>query len=463
MFLTAGTLGAVLLACALQVFGQLQSAPSPQSSAGHGALLRIDGPIGPATSAYLEHAGRQAVEEGASVLVLQIDTPGGLDSATRDIVRWILASPIPVIGYVSPEGARAASAGTYIMYATHVAVMAPATHLGSATPVPISGPAPSLPKPGIGGKDSDETADDGSGSAGGPEPDAMQKKVINDAVAYIRGLAERRGRNVEWAELAVREGANLTASDALEKNVIDLVAPTLQDLLAEISGREVETSAGKRVLVTAGLTVREIEPDWRMKLLAALASPTIAYILLLAGMYGLLLEGYNPGAMLPGVVGAICLLLGLFALQMLPVNYVGLALMILGIALLIGEMMVPSFGVLGFGGIAAFVLGSVMLMDSDVPGYAVNVGVIGGIAAFASVLMGLTIYMAVRSHKKPVVTGEVRQVGQIVQISSFESGKGQARLGGEIWNVRCSSSLSPGDRARVTEVQGLTLMVEPIE
>jgi membrane-bound serine protease (ClpP class) len=290
----------------------------------------------------------------------------------------------------------------------------------------------------------------------------MQKKILNDAVAYIRGLAEQRGRNADWAEQAVREGVNLTASEALAQNVIDLVAADVPALLAALDGRSVRTSAGELRLETAGLVVREIEPDWRFRLLSVLASPTIAYVLLLVGVYGLLLEGYNPGAILPGVVGAISLLFALFALQVLPVNYVGLALMALGLALLVTEALVPSFGVLGFGGIVAFVFGSVLLMDTDVPGYGVNLGLIAGLAIGASLLMALTLYLLARSRRQPVVTGDALQIGQTVVVRSFADGQGVARLGGEIWRIRSSAALTPGSRARVVAIDGLVLQVEPL-
>lgn len=434
------------------------AAPETPVAAPEAAVITLEGAIGPASSAYFEKALAQATARGARLVVLRIDTPGGLDGAMRDIIKDILASPIPVVGFVGPGGARAASAGTFILYATHVAAMAPATNLGSATPVPIGGGMPTPARPG-----KPETAEPGEDPPAEPAAgDAMQKKILNDAVAYIRGLAEQRGRNADWAEQAVREGVNLTASEALAQNVIDLVAADVPALLAALDGRSVRTSAGELRLETAGLVVREIEPDWRFRLLSVLASPTIAYVLLLVGVYGLLLEGYNPGAILPGVVGAISLLFALFALQVLPVNYVGLALMALGLALLVTEALVPSFGVLGFGGIVAFVFGSVLLMDTDVPGYGVNLGLIAGLAIGASLLMALTLYLLARSRRQPVVTGDALQIGQTVVVSSFAGGQGIARLGGEIWRIRSSAALAPGSRARVVAIDGLVLQVEPL-
>ena len=425
---------------------------------GFAAVLGIDGPIGPAVSAYVEKAHARAVEDGARVVVLEIDTPGGLDQAMRDIVQTVLQSPVPVIGYGSPSGARAASAGTYILMATHVAAMSPATNLGAATPVPIGGSAPKPPaaKPA-------ERGDADAGEAESPDAatadTAMRRKVVNDAVAYIRGLAQQRGRNADWAERAVREGVSLSADEALAENVIDLTAGDLAQLLTEADGRTVTLAAGEVTLATSGLTVRRYEPDWRDELLAVITNPTIAYMLLLVGIYGLLLEGYSPGAILPGVVGAISLLLALFALQVLPINYVGLGLLVLGVVLMVSEAFVPSFGVLGLGGAAAFVFGSVMLLDTDVPGYGINVGVIAGMAISAIGLTALTVVLFWRSRRAGVVTGDSVLVGQQVRVGD----DGWAELNGEQWQVRSSAALSPGQRARVVGVDGLKLRVEPMD
>jgi membrane-bound serine protease (ClpP class) len=427
------------------------------------AMIEIQGAIGPATSGYFEKAHRQAVDSGASLIVLQMDTPGGLDTAMRDIIKLILNSPIPVACIVAPGGARAASAGTYILYACHVAAMAPATNLGAATPVPIGGSFP-----GMGKEDKDKKPEDGKAGESKPAEesppegdDAMARKVINDAVAYIRSLAEKRGRNADWAEKAVREGASLSAEKALEAKVIDLMANDVADLLKKIDGRKVATPAGEIVLKSAALAVQKIEPDWRMKFLSIITNPTVAYVLMLIGIYGLLLEGYHPGAIVPGVVGAICLLLAMFAFQVLPVNYVGLALIILGVVLMIAEALVPSFGAMGFGGIAAFIIGSIMLMDIDVPGYGVNRGLIFGIAAGASGILALTLYLLWRSRKAPVVTGDRTLVGHTVEIMEAIESEGWAWVAGERWRVRTRIPLKTGDKPRVVAMDGLTLIVEP--
>jgi len=444
-----------LLLCAAVVLSAAAGDAVVPPPAGHAALIELDGPIGPAVSGYFDKARREAIDSGAALILLRIDTPGGLDGAMRDIIKGILASPVPVVAWVAPDGARAASAGVYLMYAAHVAAMAPATNLGAATPVPIGGSAPAEPVP------KKKDAADKDAEAEAPPGDAMQHKLVNDAVAYLRSLAAARGRNGDWAERAVREGASLPAQEALKLKVIDLVARDRDDLLRQLDGRQVTTASGTVRLQTAGMSVETIAPGWRFAFLAILTNPTIAYLLMLAGIYGLLLEGYHPGAILPGVVGAICLLLALFAFQLLPVNYVGLALILLGVGLMIGEALAPSFGALGLGGVIAFVFGSVLLMDIDVPGYAINRGIIGGIALGAAALLGLTLLLVHRARRAPLSTGDALTLGQSVVILEFDNGSGWARLGGERWRVVSSSTLRPGQRARVRRVDGLTLTVEP--
>jgi membrane-bound serine protease (ClpP class) len=419
------------------------------------ALLEITGPIGPASSGYFERARRQAVADGAQLIVLRLDTPGGLDSAMRDIIRDILASPVPVVAWVGPGGARAASAGTYILYASHLAAMAPATNLGAATPIPVGGSWPT-PKP---GKPRDEA---GQEQAGAP-PDAAELKAVNDAVAYIRGLAEKRGRNADWAEAAVRSAASLSAEQALKLKVVDLLADDVPQLLQRIDGRSVQTASGPLTLHSAGAAVTHYAPDWRTRLLAVLTSPTIAYALLLVGIYGLLLEGYHPGAVLPGVAGGIALVLALYALQMLPVNYAGLALILLGVALLVAETYAASFGVLGFGGVVAFVLGSVLLFDTGAPGFGVNLGVIAGLALGAVAVLALTLFLVLRARRAPVVTGAGALLGQTAEVLEDFSGEGWARLMGERWRVRSAVPLAAGARVRVTRMDGLLLTVEPLD
>lgn len=453
---------------ALLMVGGIALAAAAGGEAGQGAprvaLIDIEGGIGPATAAYLAKAHRDAVDDGVQAVLLRIDTPGGLDSAMRDMIKVVLASPVPVIGYVGPDGARAASAGTYLLYATHVAAMAPATNLGAATPVPVGGsPTPASPPklPSRPAEQEDaEAADEEAAPAGG---DAMRNKVLNDAVAYIRGLAERRGRNADWAERAVREGASLTAAEALAQQVIDHVAPSIPALLAQIDGQVVELADGPVTLALAEAEVVAYAPDWRFSFLSIITNPTIAYMLMLAGLYGLLLEGYSPGAILPGTVGAICLLLALYAFQILPINYAGLALMAVGLVLMVAEALAPSFGVLGIGGVVAFVLGSVLLMDTDVPGFGIDPGVIGGVALAAALGMALIIYLLVRARRAPAATGsEGTLEGQLAEVRQLRDGQAWAFVAGEHWRVDSDRPLQPGDRVRVLRREGLRLRVEPL-
>ncbi|HEX8783907.1 MAG TPA: NfeD family protein [Steroidobacteraceae bacterium] len=458
--------------------------PAAAASAGTATVLEINGAIGPATSHYVVHGIEAAQKNGSRLVVLEMDTPGGLDSSMRDIIRAILASSVPVAGYVSPPGARAASAGTYILYASHIAAMAPATNLGAATPVPIGGePEPgSVPLPG-GGAHPGEKPDSGAGGGdsggdktnpeagkpptggaaeGEPAPhSAMERKVVNDAVAYIRGLAELRGRNADWAEHAVRGAASLSANAALDQKVIDLIARDVPDLLARIDGREVHIGNRTEKLATRDLTVVRMKPDWRTQLLAVITNPTVAYGLMVIGIWGLLLEGYNPGAVLPGVVGAICLLIALFAFQILSVNYAGLALVAVGTAMIIAEFFFPTYGSLGIGGIIAFVVGSLILFDTDVPGLSVGRPLIAAIATVGALMVAFIVYMATRAMRHPVATGAQGMIGATTEVVADFTGKGKVRYGGELWNARSDRPLRAGDAARIVKVEGLTLWVEP--
>ena len=442
--------------------------PAADSDAGTAAVLEINGPIGPATSRYVVHGIEAAHENGSRVVVLELDTPGGLDSAMRDIIRAILASPLPVVSYVTPSGARAASAGTYILYASHVAAMAPATNLGAATPVSIGGepeqPSPPVPTPGT------NPPQDGNAKtpapAGGAAPpnlpgSAMERKVVNDAVAYIRGLAEERGRNADWAEQAVRGAASLSATAALQQKVIDIIARDLPELLTRIDGREVRIGDRAMKLATRGLAVLRMKPDWRTRLLAVITNPTVAYGLMLIGIWGLLLEGYNPGAVLPGVAGSVCLLIALFAFQILSVNYAGLALVVLGTAMIISEFFFPTYGSLGVGGLIAFVVGSLILFDTDVPGMNVGRPLIGAFATMGALVIAGIVYLASRSMRRPVATGTQAMIGESAEVVADFTGRGKVRYGGELWNARSDAALRAGDLARIVRVEGLTLWVEP--
>ncbi len=420
-------------------------------------------------SRHIERALAEADTRHSSVVILQMDTPGGLDTAMRDIIKAILASPVPVVGYVSPGGARAASAGTYILYASHVAAMAPATNLGAATPISIGGEPPSAAPaaaPADNSKDDNSKGDKKPAPPVPPTPAAQpataaERKAVNDAVAYIRALAQMRGRNADWAESAVRSGASLSANDALEQHVVDLIAADVPDLLKQLNGRKLKAGGRELVLDTKDLAVERIVPDWRTRVLLALTHPTIAYGLLLIGIYGLLLEGYNPGAVLPGVVGALSLLLGLYALQLLAVNFAGLALMVLGVGLIIAEFFMPAFGSLGVGGLAAFVIGSIMLFDNQASGVEVALPVIAGIALSGALVIALIAWLAARARRRPVATGAEAMIGAAVEATSDCRDQCVVRYGGELWNARTSSPLRAGQQARIVKVAGLTLWIEP--
>lgn len=430
----------------------LVSSP-PVLAAGETVWVDIEGPIGPATRDYFDRSLEKAVDRGAALLIVRMDTPGGLDTSMRDIVKSILDAPIPVISYVAPSGARAASAGTYLLYASHIAAMAPATNLGAATPVQMGGiPTPSRPS----------EAGQGEQEAPADNETAMRRKVINDAVAYIRGLAEARGRNPDWAEKAVREGAALSAEEALAAGVIDLIARDMADLLKQIDGKRVRVAGREVTLNTQGTVLDHIEPDWRSRLLAIITDPNVAYILMLIGIYGLIFEFANPGALVPGTVGAISLLLALFAFQVLPVNYAGLALMMLGVALMVGEAFVPSFGALGIGGVIAFVIGSIILMDTDVPGYGVSLPLVGAFALSSSVVFTAVLVMALKARRRPVVSGTEELIGApATALADFVDGKGKVRVHSELWNARSDAAVAKAQSLKVSKVDGLTVWVEP--
>ncbi len=442
--------GSLLRACLLSAVAVTSVASAGPRVA---TVLEINGAIGPATQQYVVRELKAAAAGGSALVVLQLDTPGGLQESMRDIIRAILASPIPVVSYVTPSGARAASAGTYILYASHIAAMAPATNLGAATPVSIGGESPAAP-------DSTKPVDTHSDTP--PPGTAMEHKVVNDSVAYIRGLAELRGRNADWAESAVRGAASLSATAALQQKVVDVVARDLPDLLVQIDGREVRVGQQNVKLATRDLTVAYVKPDWRTEFLAVITNPTIAYGLMLIGIYGLLLEGYNPGAVLPGVVGVIALLLALFAFQILSVNYAGLALVAVGIGLIVAEFFLPTFGSLGLGGLIAFVVGSLILFDSDVPGMSIGRPLIGAVATVGGLLIFAIAWVAGRSRRQRVVTGVQGMLGASAEVVDGFTGRGRVRYGGELWNACSSSPLQAGQAVRIARVEGLTVWVEPL-
>ncbi|KGE00396.1 serine protease [Achromobacter sp. RTa] len=418
-------------------------------------VLSLDGIVGPASADYLIRGLAAAREQNAAVVVLRIDTPGGLDASMRDIIRAILASPVPVIAYVAPNGSRAASAGTYILYASHLAAMAPATNLGAATPISLGGnparPAePPRKKPSAEGEES-------------PPPsspkDPSESKAINDAVAYIRSLAALRGRNADWAEQAVRAAASLSAGEARAQNVIDLIADDLPDLMEKADGRSVKVGNTEVVLHTKGLALLEREPDWRTRVLGVITNPNLALILLMVGVYGLIFEFMSPGALYPGVIGAICLLVGLYALSALPLTYAGAALALLGAVLMVAEIFTPSLGALGIAGAVSFILGALMLVDTDMPAYEVSLPLVAGVAVASLGMTFLIARLALRSRRAPIVSGVEALLGQRVKVLSWAGAQGYVSAAGERWRATGPDGLAAGDSVVIESAQGLTLHV----
>lgn len=426
-------------------------------------VITISGPIGPATSDYFLHGLQQAINTNAELVILKIDTPGGLDIAMREIIQGIISSPVAVATYVYPSGSRAASAGTYILYASHIAAMAPATTLGAATPVEISDMPefPGSPKPSddksakkeeTGKQDSDDNKHASS---------AMHNKIVNDAAAYIRGLAQLRGRNVEWAEKAVRSASSLSAEEAIELNVIDLIADNIPDLLDKLDGRSINIYGNERNLATKAAVINYIEPDWRNKLLSVITDPNILPILMTLGVFGLIYEMFNPGFIFPGVLGGICILLALYAAQVLPINYAGLALILLGVMFMIGEAFVPSFGALGIGGVIAFVIGSIILIDTEFEGYGISIPFISTFAVANALFFFAILSMVSKARHKPIISGSEELIGSTGEVIEAVENGGRVRVHSESWQAKSKTLIPLGKKIRVTGIEGLTLIVEP--
>jgi membrane-bound serine protease (ClpP class) len=420
-------------------------------------ILNIDGVIGPAIADYVLRELRTVAREETGLIVLRMNTPGGLDTSMREIVSGILASPVPVATYVAPNGARAASAGTYIAYASAIAAMAPGTNIGAATPVQL-GSSPLFPggrpEPPSGQKNGQE-----KGTLGEPA-DTESRKAINDAAAYIRSLADLNGRNADWAADAVRAAVSLQAAEALKLHVIDVIADDVPDLLHKIDGRAVTVAGKPERLATAGLEVVTVAPDWRTELLAVVTDPNIAFILMLIGVYGLLFEFLNPGAVAPGLIGAISLLVALYALNLLPINYAGAALVLLGVGLMVAEAHIGAFGVIGIGGIIAFMIGAVMMFPSAAPGFELSPAVIAGAVIVTASLFLVVLSMLLRSRKRLVVTGKEALLGAEGEAVAWRGEDGRVRIRGEIWRARAVKPLQPGTRVKVIDRDGLILIVE---
>jgi len=471
------------LAC-LAVAGGVLLGASAGDSRKTALLLNVADSIGPATGDYIIRGIRRAEREGVELMILKLDTPGGLDSTMRDIVKAVLASEVPVVTYVHPAGARAASAGTYMLYGSHVAAMTSATNLGSATPVQMGGgglpgleDAAERPAPGSRG----EPARENEGTTSAPEADedgaerpakaegdtprrgdtSMERKVLEDAVAFIRGLAERFDRNADWAELAVREGVSLTAREALEQNVIDFVAEDVDDLLAQLDGHSVRMPWGSKTLETADIELIVVDPDWRTNLLAVITSPNIAYILMLIGIYGIIFELSNPGSIYPGVIGAISLVLAFYALQVMPVNYAGLALILLGLAFMVGEAFLPSFGILGIGGVIAFVTGSIILWDD--PNLNISLPLVIGTALVVAVFTVWVLGRLFRLRKVKPTIGDEEMIGMIGEAREDFDRTGRVYVHSELWSAETTAPVQLGQRVRVTALDGLRLRVEPVD
>jgi membrane-bound serine protease (ClpP class) len=425
-------------------------------------VLEVDSAIGPAAADYVVRELGAVNPADTALVVLRLDTPGGLDTSMREIIRTVLASPVPIAVYVAPSGARAASAGTYILYAGAVAAMAPGTNLGAATPIPLGGMPPAQPTDRPDRQPDDSSGKRKAGDTATQPADARSRKATNDAVAYIRSLAALHGRNAEWAAEAVREAVSLPASEALTLKVIDVIADDVPDLLRKIDGRTVIVAGKAQRLATADLEIATATPNWRVRLLAVITDPNVAYLLLLLGIYGLVFELANPGAVLPGVLGGVSFLVALFALNLLPIDYAGAALLLVGIALMVAEAFIGSFGVIGVGGIAAFIIGSIIMFPSNTPDFRLSLPVIVAAGVVTAGLLVLVLGLLVRSRRRRIVSGGEAMIGAEGETVEWQGESGKIRVMGEIWYARAPRPIEPGTRIRVVGRDDLVLTVEPM-
>jgi membrane-bound serine protease (ClpP class) len=439
-YLLGGVLGAMLA-----VFMPLLDAQARRA-----VILNVDGAIGPAVADYVVRELEAASPIDTGLVVLRLDTPGGLDTSMREIIRAILASPVPVAVYVAPSGSRAASAGTFIIYAGAIAAMAPGTNLGAASLIQLAKPPPS---PAGRQEQPPEKTDPG---------DAESRKAVNDAVAYIRSLADLHGRNADWATEAVRGAASLPALEAQKLRVIDVIADDVPDLLRKIDGRAAIVGAKSVRLATAGLDVVTVNPDWRTGLLATITNPNVAYLLMLLGIFGLTMELMNPGAIAPGVVGGISLLTALFALNMLPIDYAGAGLVLLGLAFMVAEVFIGSFGVIGAGGLVALALGSIIMFRSNALEYRLSLPLVAATTIVAGGFLILVLAMIRHGTRRRVITGREAMIGAEGETVGWQGTNGRVQVKGEIWLAQADRSLQPGTRIRVVARKDLVLTVEPI-
>ncbi len=416
-------------------------------------VIKIDGLISPSTLDLVTRSLQGAADQKADIVILEMQTPGGLYDSMQSIIQRILDSPVPVAAYVSPPGSHAASAGTYILEAAHIAAMAPSTVIGAATPIHMGDNSP------MENFSADQVKEYATPKS------TLDHKMVNDAAAYIRGLAELRGRNMEWAEKAVREAVSQTATEALASKSIDLIAVDDEELLNKIDGREVKMAGAKTMkLHTKGGRIETIHRDWRTDLLDIITNPNVAFLLIVFGAIGIIYECLHPGLFIPGVAGLIAFILGLFAMNVLPVNYTGLALLLTGIGLMVAEAFAPSFGALGLGGAISFAVGATMLIDSKDPTFGIDPYVIGGVTLTALVVLSILLAVALRAQKRPVVTGIEEMKAAVAEVVNWGSGKGEVRVAGELWSAIAASPdfiINPGDRVKILEIDGLRLIVQP--
>jgi membrane-bound serine protease (ClpP class) len=454
----------VLLVAALLVSWSTPYPAAGQTTPGRAPaalVVELKGVIGVASADFIVRSIARARADNVAVVVIRMDTPGGLLNATRDIISAILESPVPIVVHVAPGGARAASAGTYIVYASHIAAMAPGTHIGAATPVSLGG------TPGMPGNERNKPLEKSDEKPDRAPQNAEERKALNDAVAYLRTLAQLRGRDPDFAERAVRDAATMTATEARTAGVVEVLAATTEELLAAIDGRTVTIGGSARQLNTKDATYVNVLPDWRTRLIAVVTDPNIAYLLLLLGFYGILFEIWNPGFVFPGVIGGIALLMALAALSVLPVSYAGLALIVLGVALMIAELLTPGFLVLGIGGIVAFAIGSVFLFD---PGnvtftFGVSWPLVAAATATTAAFMFLVLGLALRARRRPVLTGVEEMVGSMAKVIDWSGDAGRVHVRGENWQARLPEGReppAPGASVRIIALDGLTAVVEPV-